>query len=84
MALHSNYVKLSTRLNFAKARDCQHQDFIVKAREYRSELNNGFGTKSDRELLDIAIKCISTMCCDSVMMNRFYEKHKKRCKNVQS
>lgn len=69
--IHTNHHKLMTRHNLYKAECSQYQDFIVKAREYRSELNKGFGNKTDRELLDLAVKCISTMCCDRVMLETY-------------
>lgn len=72
--IHTNHHKLMTRHYLYKAEASQHQDFINKAREYRSELNKGFGNKSDKELLDIAIKCISTMCCDSVILKMYEER----------
>lgn len=65
-----------------KAMLYQYQENIKNSSEYRCKINQGLKNNStDRELLDIAIKCIGAMCSDKLLIEN-WNKRKENDKNA--
>lgn len=80
-AIKRAYIGIEHELKTNKAILYQYQENIKNASEYRYKLNQGFRNNlSDKELLNLAIKCIASLCNDKLILEKLIKRMEmKQC-----